>query len=130
VFQAGCLNTHFDANCALNPAAFTFAGVASGTPTATTLGCTGAAAGQADHYFDKGTVTFTSGPNAGISRTVQSFVAGVFTFAFGFPAAPAAGNTFSAVRGCLLTMADCTLQANLIHFRGQPFTPPAIQGVV
>lgn len=130
VFQAGCLNTHFDANCGLSPAGFTFAGVASGMPTTKSIAATGAASSQPDHYFDRGKVTFTSGPNTGISRTVQSFVGGVFTFAFGFPAAPAAGNTFNAVRGCLLTMADCTAQSNLIHFRGQPFTPPAVQGVV
>lgn len=128
VFQAGCLNTHYDANCTLTPT--NVAGVVSGTPTTQAFGCTGAAAGEPDHFFDKGTVLFTSGANAGLQRAVQSFVGGVFSFAFGFPVAPAAGDHFNAVRGCLLTMADCTAQGNLIHFRGQPFTPPAIQGAV
>jgi hypothetical protein len=27
-------------------------------------------------------------------------------------------------------MADCSAQSNLIHFRGQPFTPPAITGAI
>jgi hypothetical protein len=128
VFQAGCLNTHYDANCGLT--AVGVAGAASGSPTANGFACTGAAAAEPDHFFDKGTLTLTSGANAGLARAVQSFVGGAFSFAFGFPLAPAPGDTFNAVRGCLLTMADCTAQSNLIHFRGQPFTPPAIQGVI
>ena len=76
-------------------------------------------------------ITFTSGANAGLSRAVQTYLAasGAMSFSFGFPFAPAPGDAFNAVRGCLLTMADCTAQANLVHFRGQPFTPPAVTGV-
>jgi len=83
-----------------------------------------------DHFFDKGTITFTSGANAGLSRAVQSYLnaSGAMTLAFPLPNAPANGDAFNAVRGCLLTMADCTAQGNLLHFRGQPFTPPAVTG--
>ncbi|HEY2710061.1 MAG TPA: DUF2163 domain-containing protein [Caulobacteraceae bacterium] len=127
VFQAGCLNTHYDANCTLTPTNVPGT-VAAG---ATTLAFNTSLASP-DHFFDKGTITFTSGANAGLSRAVQSYVAasGAMTVAFPLPFAPAAGDAFNAVRGCLLTMADCTAQSNLIHFRGQPFTPPAIQGVL
>jgi uncharacterized phage protein (TIGR02218 family) len=128
VFQAGCLNTHYDADCTLTPV--NVAGiVASGAPTGQLFNTN---LTNADHYFDKGTLTFTSGVNSGLSRAVQIYLnaSGSMAFGFGFPVAPAPGDTFNAVRGCLLTMADCTAQSNLIHFRGQPFTPPAIQGVV
>jgi uncharacterized phage protein (TIGR02218 family) len=127
VFQAGCLNTHYDANCTLTPTNVN--GTVSGTPSV--LGFNSNLTNP-DHYFDKGTLTFLTGANAGLTRAVQTSLnaSGALSFAFGFPVAPSAGDTFHAVRGCLLTMADCTAQSNLIHFRGQPFTPPAIQGVL
>jgi hypothetical protein len=88
-----------------------------------------------DHYFDKGTLTFTSGANAGLSRTVQTYLnaSGALSFAFGFPNPPAPGDAFTALRGCLLTLADCEAQRPASdaqsHFRGQPFTPPAVQAI-
>jgi hypothetical protein len=133
VFQAGCLNTHYDPDCGLDPTAFTFAGAAAASPppTATSFATTSSAVtANGDHYYDKGTVTFTSGANAGLSRTVQTYAGGAFSFAFGFPFAPLAGDTFTALRGCLLTLADCEAQRTVLdaeqHFRGQPFTPPAV----
>jgi hypothetical protein len=125
VFQAGCLNTHYDANCTLTPVNVAGTALAGGAPASFGTSLT-----NPDHFFDKGTITFSSGANAGLSRAVQTYVAGAITVAFPLPFAPVAGDAFNAVRGCLLTMADCTAQGNLIHFRGQPFTPPAIQGVV
>lgn len=127
VFQAGCLNSHYDANCGLT--ATNVAGTAAAG--ATTLAFN-TSLSQADHYFDKGTITFTSGANSGLSRAIQTYLhaSGAVTVAFPLPFAPANGDSFNAVRGCLLTMADCTAQSNLIHFRGQPFTPPAISGAV
>jgi uncharacterized phage protein (TIGR02218 family) len=124
VFQAGCLNTHYDAACGLTPV--NVAGQVLAGATANAFGTT---LTNPDHYFDKGVLTFTSGANAGLSRAVQTYAAGAVSVAFPLPFAPAAGDAFNAVRGCLLTMADCTAQGNLIHFRGQPFTPPAVQGV-
>ena len=125
IFQAGCLNTHYDANCALTPVNVPGTVSAAGTPTSFATSLT-----NPDHFFDKGTISFTSGANDGLSRAVQTYAGGAVTVAFPLPFAPAPGDAFNAVRGCLLTMADCTAQGNLIHFRGQPFTPPAIQGVL
>lgn len=149
VFQAGCLNTHYDlSTCGLaiittgglgaSPPQNSWLGAASGTPTSTTVAISGAAAGMADHYFDQGRVLFTSGANNGEERTVQSYVGGVLTFAYGFPAAPAAGDTFRALRGCDLNFTGttncCTAQRVLLdaqeHYRGQKFTPPAVTGVL
>ncbi|HLY78721.1 MAG TPA: DUF2163 domain-containing protein [Caulobacteraceae bacterium] len=131
VFQAGCLNTHYDANCGLTPTNVPGVVAVGATPTAFQSNLA-----NPDHFFDKGTLTFTSGANAGLTRAVKTYLnaSGALSFAFGFPAAPALGDTFNAVRGCLLTFADCQAQRTLLdaeqHFRGQPFTPPAIQGVI
>lgn len=132
VFQASCLNNHYDPNCGLVPTLGVnlFNGtVAAGSPTAVGFNSN---LTNADHLFDKGKVVFTSGPNNGLARTVQVYLnaSGALTFAYGFPNAPAVGNTFQVYRGCLLSMTDCTAQSNLLKFRGQPFIPPAIQGVV
>jgi uncharacterized phage protein (TIGR02218 family) len=126
VFQAGCLNTHYDADCGLTPSYVTGTVSAGATPVAFNTSLT-----QADHFFDKGVVTFTSGANAGVSRAVQTYLNanGALSVAFAFPYAPAAGDAFKTARGCLLTMADCSAQGNLGRFRGQPFTPPAVTGV-
>jgi len=125
VFQAGCLNQHYDADCGLTPVdvSGTVAGGASTTAFATSLT-------EADGFFAKGVLTFTSGANAGLSRAIQSYTnaGGLISTAFPLPFPPGAGDTFTAVRGCLLTMADCTAQGNLARFRGQPFIPPAITG--
>ena len=145
VFQAGCLNTHYDADCGLavinagglaaSPPQNQWGGNvgASPSPTGTAFELAGAAAGMVDHYFDKGTILFTSGPNNGLQRTVQTYAGGVASFAFGFPNPPAPGDTFTALRGCLLTLADCEAQRPVSdaqsHFRGQPFTPPAVQAI-
>jgi uncharacterized phage protein (TIGR02218 family) len=125
VFQAGCLNSHYDADCGLT--ASNVAGTISAG--ATTLAFNTSLT-SADNFFTKGTIKFTSGANSGLSRAVSTYLnaSGAMTIAFPLPFAPAPGDTFNAVRGCLLTMADCSAQSNLIHFRGQPFTPPAITG--
>jgi len=127
VFQAGCLNTHYDASCKLTAANIAGAAAAGGSTTGFNTNLT-----QADHFFDKGTIVFTSGPNTGLSRAIATYAhaSGAVTVAFPFPNAPASGDAFNAVRGCLLTMADCSAQSNLINFRGQPFTPPAVTGAV
>lgn len=127
VFQAGCLNSHYDANCGLTAVNVGGTVAAGATTTAFNTNLT-----NPDHYFDKGTITFLTGANAGLSRSVSTYLnaSGAMTVAYPLPSAPANGDTFFAVRGCLLTMADCSAQANLIKFRGQPFTPPAISGAV
>jgi hypothetical protein len=128
VFQAGCLNTHYDANCTLTPVNVPgIVGAGASTTTSFPSNLT-----NPDHYFDKGPVTFTSGKNQGLLRAVQTFLnaSGVISIAYPLPFAPAPGDTFNAVRGCLLNTADCSAQGNLINFRGQPFTPPAITGAI
>lgn len=127
VFQAGCLNNHYDANCGLSPTNVPGTVAAGGSTTAFHSNLT-----NPDHYFDKGAITFLTGANAGLSRAVGAYLnaSGALTVAFPLPFAPANGDTFNAVRGCLLTMADCTAQSNLIHFRGEPFVPAAIAGAI
>jgi uncharacterized phage protein (TIGR02218 family) len=123
-YQAQCLNTVYDSNCGVSRAANTTSGAAT---SASTLGRTqfttniGAAAGT----FDLGTLTWTSGPNLGVARTVKRQAAGgVITVLSPLPSAVASGHTFTIVPGCDGTPTVCSGRfSNLLRFRGQPYIP-------
>jgi uncharacterized phage protein (TIGR02218 family) len=126
LWQSGCVNTLYDASCALNQASFGTAGT-----VASPLGANGASfnttLAQADHYFDLGVVTFTSGANGGISRTVKSYFNGspgsVFLIS-PFPNTAQIGDTFTIYPGCDKAQATCIFKFNnLANFRGFPFVP-------
>lgn len=124
VYQPGCMNVVYDTACGVSRAAFTVTGAVQSSP-APTRSFFKSALGQADAWFDLGVVAFTSGANAGVSRTVKSYgSAGAFTLIAPFPYAPAVGDTFSAYPGCNQTKDTCSGKfANLARFRGQPFIP-------
>ena len=135
VYQSVCMHTVYDAGCTATKASFTATGtvVSSPAPTLTSFK-TGNA--QAVGYFDQGVITFTSGANSGLKRTVKAYDgAGGFTFVLPLPVAPAAGDTISVFAGCDKTVATCrTKFSNDVHFRGFPWVPnpetaaPAVAG--
>lgn len=87
-------------------------------------------AARADDYFNKGTVTFTSGALAG-TRPVEVFdwtTGGVVTLWTGLPEAPAVGDTVELRRGCDKTRATCRdTFDNVVNFRGFPDVPGSDQ---
>lgn len=123
-YQSVCVRTVYDAGCGVLKASFTATGtiVASPAPTINSFK-TGNA--QAAGYFDLGVVTFTSGANAGLKRTIKSYdPATGFTFALPLPVAPAAGDTISVFAGCDKTLATCRGKFNNAgKFRGFPWIP-------
>ena len=73
-----------------------------------------------------GALTFTSGANVGMTRTVKAYGSGLFRFALQLPSPPAAGDTFTVYPGCPKTKEACASKFNnVIHFRGYPYVPPA-----
>jgi uncharacterized phage protein (TIGR02218 family) len=121
LFQAGCLRTLYDAGCAVNPASFSSGGTVTVAGQQTfTCGLTGAAG-----YYSQGRIVFTSGANAGVTRTIKvNDGSGVFTLARPLPAPAAIGDTFTAYAGCDLTPGTCNSKfANLIKFKGTPYVP-------
>lgn len=120
-FQSGCMNTLFDNACGLDKFRFAAnAQVISGTTTemATTLT-------QTDDTFTLGTVNFTSGANAGVSRSVRKYAGGKLSFALPLLAPVQQGDSFIAYPGCDKTKATCEGPRfnNVIHFKGFPFVP-------
>ena len=79
---------------------------------------------QNSAYFDLGTISYTSGTNAGLSRSVRSYTVGAVVPSLPFPAAPALGDLFTIKPGCDKKSATCTTKfSNLANFRGYPTIP-------
>ncbi len=136
LYQASCGHVVYDANCGLNKAALTVAGTVTGAPTATAFSASGAGiTGKADNYFNLGVVAFdiTTATAAlrGVRRAVSDFVNSTDTFTVGLPlpAAPAAGDTFTAFPGCRRDFASCTAFANTAAFRGFRHIPVSEGGL-
>ena len=137
IYQPGCLHNVYDAGCTLLKSAFTVSGAATSGSTTSSVNTT---LTQADNYFSLGGITFTSGANAGVTRTIKSYgqLGGVIVPALPFPLAPAAGDSFTAFPGCDKVIAGpnpssglpdvnygtCKVKFNnLAHARGYPFIP-------
>lgn len=132
VYQPGCRNTVFDPQCGLAAGSFTVAGVASTAGDATrrvVASVSAAVVAKPSAWADLGVLTFTSGLNAGDSRTVRShaLAAGTATIVavYPFPFAIAPGDSFTLRAGCNKSKdGDCgTKFSNLARFRGEPYIP-------
>jgi hypothetical protein len=118
-------------NFVIAPGAAAYAG-GPATPTGTiTADITYSQSG----WFDLGTVTFTSGVNNGLIRTVKSYtrivprsgpMTGVLNFTLPLPNVPGIGDTFTAYAGCDKQQATCAGKFhNISHFSGEPYVPVA-----
>ena len=125
IYQPQCRNTVYDSACTLQQSAWAVTGTATGasTPDKTTFYVTLA---QADDWFDLGVVTFTSGPNAGITRSVKQYLGGAMAASMPWPFPVSIGDAFSVVPGCDGQQTTCmTKFSNLANFRGFPYIPQA-----
>lgn len=124
LYQSGCVNALYDASCTLNMASFAVGGTAGAGSTQSVIN---ASLAQATGYFDLGMVTFTSGANNGISRTVKTYIAGTpgtVSLIVPLPVAPAVGDTFTIYPGCDKQQSTCQSKFNnLVNFRGFPYVP-------
>lgn len=132
VFQAGCRNRLFDARCKLSQASYTVTGVLSAdmdTTKRTLTSVSAAVTAKPSGWGTLGTLTFTTGPNSGVSRPVRVHTLGsgtaTVTAVYPFPFQALTGNAFTLTAGCDKTKDTCTTKfGNLPNFRGEPFIPP------
>lgn len=121
LYQPGCLHTLFDVDCTLTKSAWK---VSSSILAGSTAALLNVSVVQAAGWFSLGTVTFTSGANAGLSRTVKQHVSGQLQLILPLPVAPTVGDTFDAYPGCDKMQATCSAKfSNVAHFRAMPFIP-------
>lgn len=124
IYQAGCMRTLYDKGCTVQKERFTVTGrVVANSSNGTELTCN---LNQADGWFDQGVVQFTSGKNAGLTRTVKRHANRQLAFALRLPHPPKTGDVFKIYPGCDKTQATCTAKFNnVVHFRGYPYIPTA-----
>ncbi len=125
LYQSQCLRTVYDMECGLQAAAYQVAGQAtSGSSVGRTQFSSSIA--NPSGYFDLGTLTWTTGPNAGVARTVKSQIGGDFVLLSPLPAAVDPGHAFTVVPGCDGLQQTCSGKFNNIgRFKGQPYIPQA-----
>jgi len=125
LFQATCVNTLYDGSCGLNQSNFTNTGTALSGSLPWSISTNLAA--PSPYSYNLGVITFTSGLNEGVSRTVKQFTAGSpgsITLIAPFPSAAAGGDAFSISAGCTKLQQYCAVSmANLANFRGFPYVP-------
>jgi uncharacterized phage protein (TIGR02218 family) len=125
LYQSGCPNTLFDANCTLNMASYGVPGSVASGSTQNQINTNSIS--QASGYFSLGQLTFNTGANAGFSRTVQTHTDGspsTVSFISPFPSVPSPGDAFTIYPGCDKQQSTCSIKYNnLINFRGTPYIP-------
>ncbi|HVA15464.1 MAG TPA: DUF2163 domain-containing protein [Stellaceae bacterium] len=125
LWQPGCVNSLGDASCGVNLASFSIAGSAAAGSSASVVA---ASLSQVTGYFDQGKIAFSSGANAGLTRSVKSWIAGSpgsIALLAPFPNAAASGDAFAIYPGCDKTLGanGCAKFANTARFKGYPYVP-------
>ncbi len=111
-----------DARCKINLAALTVIGTVTAVTDRRSFTDTGRI--EADHYWNGGLITWTSGANVGRKMEVKSFVGGVFTLFLPMPSDVAEGDTYSLYPGCDKKFSTCKDKySNSKNFRGEPHVP-------
>lgn len=122
-YQPSCNNTFCDSTCTLSAASFTTAFTVGASPSTKFIPWSGTPPSNAAQYAG-GKVTFTSGANIGIQRTIAAADNTGLTLVYPLGIAPTAGDAFSALLGCDKTLNTCAVTySNITHFRGYPFIP-------
>lgn len=125
LWQPGCVNSLGDTSCGVNLASFAVSGsAAAGSSTH----IVNASLAQPSGYFDQGKISFTTGANIGLWRSVKSWdqgAPGAIALLAPFPRAPQAGDAFAIYPGCDKTLGanGCAKFANTARFRGFPYVP-------
>jgi hypothetical protein len=128
LYESTCIHTLYDTGCGVLQASNTI----TGHVTADQGG------GSADKntvptdistavaIYANGVITFTSGDNSGISRTIGDWDGKTAFLANPLPYNPVIGNAFTISKGCDKTTSTCSSRFNnLQHFRGFPWIPTA-----
>lgn len=125
LWQPGCVNSLGDASCGVDLTGY---GIAGSAMAGSSQSVVAASLGQVTGYFDQGKIAFSSGANAGLTRSVKSWVAGApgsIALLAPLPNAPTAGDAFTIYPGCDKTLGanGCPKFANTARFKGYPYVP-------
>lgn len=119
LFTPSCSRFFYSKDCGVRRIYLTTQGTArAGSKTMLDTGLT-----FAEGYYNLGVVTFTSGDNVGIRRSIRTSSGGKVYPILPFPYIPQYGDTFTIYPGCSKTREDCAKYNNSDNFRGFPYIP-------
>lgn len=123
VYQAACMHTLYDSGCTVNPAGFNQSSAVASVGGLASIGTADALTDP--QFYALGRIVFTSGANAGISRSIKAGSALSLTLSSPLPNLPAVGDAFTVYAGCDLTRGagGCAKFANLLNYKGTDFVP-------
>jgi len=124
LFQPACMRTLFDAGCTVSRPAYTFTGSVSALSSQAVFFTDMT---QADDYFSRGRLLFTSGANTGVRRAIKVHAQSQGRLELSFPLLEpvAVGDRFTITAGCDKTQGTngCAKFNNLPNFKGTPYIP-------
>jgi uncharacterized phage protein (TIGR02218 family) len=124
VYQPSCTHSLYDAGCSLLDDNFGAFGVVVAGSSSSQIWFNSSVA---NGYFELGRITFISGRNSGISRSVNYFhqhATAVAAVNYEFPFMPQVGDEFMIVPGCDKLRATCRAKFNNeVHFLGWEYMP-------
>jgi len=124
VYTPNCTADLGDSRCKVDLSAFRQTGSVDSVIDARRISTTGISG--ADNFHNGGLLTFTSGPNQGVSLEINNWNASnnrIRTW-LGFPFEPQVGDTIEVIPGCNKTTDHCINKFNNIeNFRGFPDVP-------
>ncbi|MBI3447223.1 MAG: DUF2163 domain-containing protein [Magnetospirillum sp.] len=127
LYSPSCCEWVGSAGCGIDTAPFAVATTAQAGSSGSVIVLT---LSQDNGYFDLGSVEITSGANAGLSRSIRSYVKGspgAITLMTPFPNDPAVGDHLVLHPGCdgSFSPRGCPKFGGTptLRFRGQPFVP-------
>jgi uncharacterized phage protein (TIGR02218 family) len=120
LYAPNCQHRLFDAGCGLIKSAYGMSGTVGSGSTAYAINWSGSSSAYA-----QGTITFSTGANAGVTANVKSATSNTLSLSYALPNAPSTGDAFTAYQGCDHTQSTCQNKfGNLANFRGFPYVPP------
>lgn len=121
LYYPPCIYTLGDVGCKVDANRFKVAGTAAAGSTRSQIKSNLV---FADGYLTQGSITFTSGKNTNVTRSIRTNANGDIFVVLPFMDAPAPGDLFHVLPACDKSMNCCKYRFNnLQNFRGYPFIP-------
>jgi len=123
VYQASCCYALYGAGCGVNRANFSETGYVLSNSTKKQLNCQ---LKKSAGYYQNGVVTFLTGKNINVKRSVKVHQSGFLTLSTPLQYLPSIGDKFTVAAGCNKTISMCQNKFNnKANYSGTPFVPSA-----